>query len=188
MMNSFYIPSLAGQIYAMPGMLTPMHAVMNKTGVYDGFSANYSGSGFSDMKFKYYGMTQPDFDKWVQSVKASGGSLDRAGYLKLAEPTEKEPVQHFASVDPNLFAAAVNACVDLKTMCASDMMRIDAHGGLPLKHEGEAAPTASNGGASNPLPLNNVGPRAPSPATAPSMAGSMPGMVMPAAPKTNGAA
>ena len=28
-MNSFYIPALAGQIYAMPGMQTILHAVMN---------------------------------------------------------------------------------------------------------------------------------------------------------------
>ena len=46
-MNSFYIPALAGQIYAMPGMETKLHAVINKAGDYDGFSANYSGAGFS---------------------------------------------------------------------------------------------------------------------------------------------
>ncbi|HEX4675227.1 MAG TPA: ubiquinol oxidase subunit II, partial [Steroidobacteraceae bacterium] len=31
-MNSFFIPSLAGQIYAMPGMETELHAVMNHPG------------------------------------------------------------------------------------------------------------------------------------------------------------
>src|SRR3546814_10389443 len=47
-MNSFFIPALAGQIYAMPGMETQLHAVINKPGDYTGFSANYSGAGFSD--------------------------------------------------------------------------------------------------------------------------------------------
>jgi cytochrome o ubiquinol oxidase subunit 2 len=42
-MNSFYIPALAGQIYAMPGMTSELNAVLNKTGTFDGFSANYSG-------------------------------------------------------------------------------------------------------------------------------------------------
>lgn len=56
-MNSFYIPALAGQIYAMPGMETKLHAVINKQGEYEGFSANYSGDGFSHMRFKFHGLT-----------------------------------------------------------------------------------------------------------------------------------
>ncbi|TIN44526.1 MAG: ubiquinol oxidase subunit II, partial [Mesorhizobium sp.] len=53
-MNSFYIPALAGQIYAMPGMETRLHAVINKSGDYEGFSANYSGAGFSGMRFAFH--------------------------------------------------------------------------------------------------------------------------------------
>ena len=41
LMNSFFVPALAGQIYAMPGMQTVLHAVANKPGTFDGFSANY---------------------------------------------------------------------------------------------------------------------------------------------------
>ena len=40
-MNSFFIPALAGQIYAMPNMETQLQAVMNKPGDFEGFSANY---------------------------------------------------------------------------------------------------------------------------------------------------
>jgi cytochrome o ubiquinol oxidase subunit 2 len=65
-MNSFFIPALAGQIYAMPGMQTELHAVINRPGDYDGFSANYSGAGFSDMRFKFHGMSSGDFERWVQ--------------------------------------------------------------------------------------------------------------------------
>src|SRR3546814_8034930 len=61
-MNSFFIPALAGQIYAMPGMETQLHAVINKPGDYTGFSANYSGAGFSDMHFQFAGMSSNDFD------------------------------------------------------------------------------------------------------------------------------
>jgi cytochrome o ubiquinol oxidase subunit 2 len=35
-MNSFYIPALAGQIYAMPGMQTKLNAVINKPGEFLG--------------------------------------------------------------------------------------------------------------------------------------------------------
>ena len=76
-MNSFYIPALAGQIYAMPGMQTTLNAVINHTGEFDGFSANYSGAGFSDMRFKFHGMTQEDFAKWVESAKSGQGTLDK---------------------------------------------------------------------------------------------------------------
>jgi cytochrome o ubiquinol oxidase subunit 2 len=52
-MNSFYVPGAGRQIYAMPGMETKLHAVINQPGEYEGFSANYSGAGFSDMRFKF---------------------------------------------------------------------------------------------------------------------------------------
>ncbi|WP_158915554.1 ubiquinol oxidase subunit II [Caulobacter sp. S45] len=132
-MNSFYIPALAGQIYAMPAMETKLHAVINKPGEYEGFSANYSGEGFSDMHFKFHGMSNADFQRWVQTVKAGGGgALNRADYLRLAMPSERDPVHRYAVVAPDLYEAILNECVDSSKMCMSDMMRIDAHGGLGL--------------------------------------------------------
>jgi len=76
-MNSFYIPALAGQIYAMPGMETKLSAVVNTAGSYQGISANYSGAGFSGMHFTFKGLVDADFDKWVAGVKAASGTLDR---------------------------------------------------------------------------------------------------------------
>jgi cytochrome o ubiquinol oxidase subunit II len=102
-MNSFFIPSLAGQIYAMPGMETELHAVMNHPGHYDGFSANYSGAGFSDMRFKFHGLSAAEFARWVQSAKAGGQKLDREGYLKLERPSENDPVRRYASVADGLY-------------------------------------------------------------------------------------
>src|ERR1700757_3692900 len=80
-MNAFYVPALAGMIYAMPAMETQLHAVINQPGDYDGFSANYSGAGFSDMKFRFYGKSPAEFAQWVEQVKAGGGKLERADYL-----------------------------------------------------------------------------------------------------------
>lgn len=107
-MNSFFIPSLAGQIYAMAGMQTELHAVMNQPGEYDGFSANYSGAGFSDMRFKFHGMSPADFDRWVQEAKASGQALDRARYLQLERPSEREPVQRYATVSEGLYESILD--------------------------------------------------------------------------------
>jgi len=131
-MNSFYIPALAGQIYAMPGMETKLHGVFNKTGQYTGFSSNYSGAGFSNMRFAVKSLSDADFAKWVDQTKAGGGTLDRAAYLRLEKPSEKVPVQRFASVEPQLFDAVVNLCVEPGKMCMHDMMSIDAAGGAGI--------------------------------------------------------
>ena len=127
-MNSFYIPALAGQIYAMPSMETKLHAVMNKAGVYDGFSANYSGAGFSHMRFKFHGLSAADFDRWVQTAKTGGAALSREGYLQLEKPTQREPVKRYATVDPDLYDRILNRCVDAGKMCMTQMMAIDAGG------------------------------------------------------------
>jgi cytochrome o ubiquinol oxidase subunit 2 len=116
-MNSFYIPALAGQIYAMPGMQTTLNAVINKPGVYDGFSANYSGAGFSDMRFKFHGNSVAEFKNWVASIKAQGGTLDREAYLRLEKPSEKNPVEHYSIAEPGLFDAVVNRCVEKGSHC-----------------------------------------------------------------------
>jgi cytochrome o ubiquinol oxidase subunit 2 len=129
-MNSFFIPALAGQVYAMPGMQTQLKAVINKPGVYSGFSANYSGAGFSGMRFAFHGVTDADFDAWVAKAKLEGAALDRAAYLQLEKPSEREPVRRYASVDPTLFNAIVNMCVEPSKMCMSEMAAIDAKGGL----------------------------------------------------------
>jgi cytochrome o ubiquinol oxidase subunit 2 len=128
-MNSFYVPALAGQIYAMPAMQTKLSAVINAPGDYDGFSANYSGAGFSGMKFRFHGQSVSDFDAWVAKVKKDGGVLNRDGYMKLENPTENEPVRYYSSVDADLYHAALNMCVQPGKMCQDEMMRIDAKGG-----------------------------------------------------------
>jgi cytochrome o ubiquinol oxidase subunit 2 len=131
-MNSFSVPALAGQVYAMPGMQTRLHAVINQPGDYAGFSANYSGAGFSGMRFGFHGLSQADFDRWVAAARAGGGQLDRAGYLQLERPSQDEAPRAFAAVAPGLYQAIVNRCVEPGKMCADDMARIDAHGGLGL--------------------------------------------------------
>lgn len=131
-MNSFFIPALAGQVYAMPGMQTKLHAVINKPGVYEGFSANYSGAGFSGMHFDFRGLSNSDFDKWVADAKSGGGTLSRKEYLELERPSENVPVRKFATVDADLFKAIVEMCVEPGKMCMSEMSAIDAKGGLGL--------------------------------------------------------
>lgn len=141
-MNSFYIPALAGQIYAMPAMQARLHAVINRPGRYQGFSANYSGAGFSHMRFAFLGQSERDFEGWIAQAKAGNATLDRAAYLALERPSENEPVRRYSAVEPKLFDAIRNLCVEPGKMCMSEMMAHDARGGLGLA------------GLSNTLPLS----------------------------------
>lgn len=128
-MNSFYIPALAGQIYAMPAMQTQLNAVINAVGEYDGFSANYSGAGFSQMRFKFHGLPAEGFDQWVKAQQAGSERLTRAAYVMLDKPSVREPVRRYAAVDRGLFDAVINRCVEPGKMCMDHMMAIDAAGG-----------------------------------------------------------
>ena len=121
-MNSFYIPALAGQIYAMPGMATTLHAVINKHGEYEGFSANYSGAGFNGMRFKLLGVSAGEFDSWLQKARASKDELTREGYLELEKPSERVPVRRYGTVAIDLFDLVVNRCVDSRAVCVRHMM------------------------------------------------------------------
>jgi cytochrome o ubiquinol oxidase subunit II len=129
MMNSFYIPALAGQVYAMPAMETKLHAVINQAGQWEGFSANYSGAGFSDMRFKFLGLAGADFGKWVAENRRAGHALDRVAYAQLEQPSHKEPVHRYGKVEAGLYDAILNRCTDGKKMCTSQMAAIDAAGG-----------------------------------------------------------
>ncbi len=128
-MNAFYVPALAGMIYAMPGMQTQLHAVINKPGEYAGLSSHYSGSGFSRMTFKFHGLDDAGFDAWIAKAKAQGSDLTREDYLKLEKPSEAEPVKYYKSVADGLFNTIVNMCAVPGKMCMSEMMTIDAKGG-----------------------------------------------------------
>lgn len=127
MMNSFYIPALAGQIYAMGGMETQLHAVINEVGSYQGFSANYSGAGFNGMRFTFHGLSDADFNQWVKSAKTEGEPLQRDNYKALEQPSTNNPVQYFSTVAPGLYDTILNRCVDPGTLCMKDMMHHQAH-------------------------------------------------------------
>lgn len=138
-MNSFYVPALAGMIYTMPGMETKLHAVINRQGEYEGLSSNYSGDGFSHMRFKFHGLDQAGFDAWIARVKQNGTALNRDAYLKLEKPSAKEPVRYYATVDDGLYEAVLNMCVREGQMCMKDMMHIDMTGGAGKESHGNKA-------------------------------------------------
>ncbi|WP_417553721.1 COX aromatic rich motif-containing protein [Marinomonas fungiae] len=120
-MNSFFIPQLGSQIYSMAGMETKLHLIADEPGTFDGISANYSGHGFTGMKFEAIATpTREDFQEWVDGVKASGEALTTERYEALVEPTEY-PVEYFGTVKDGLF-------FDIIWEYMGDMGRIEFYG------------------------------------------------------------
>ncbi|WP_392885489.1 ubiquinol oxidase subunit II [Pseudomonas migulae] len=113
-MNSFFIPALGGQIYAMAGMQTKLHLIANQNAEMDGISANYSGAGFTGMKFKATATTQEEFDAWVSEVKKAPKKLEQAEYAALAKQSQNNPVELYSSVTPNLFQIIVDKYEGMK--------------------------------------------------------------------------
>jgi cytochrome o ubiquinol oxidase subunit 2 len=102
-MNSFWIPSLGGQIYAMTGMVNQLHLIAEEEGEYWGRSANYSGEGFAHMKFKVNVLLPSDFDEWVSAVRAFDRELSALGYEELSVPDVPETPLYYSAVEHDLF-------------------------------------------------------------------------------------
>lgn len=92
-MQSFMIPALAGQIYAMPGMTTQLHLVADAPETMQGENTQYNGRGFTKQKFRTLAMQPSDFNAWVKTVRANGIPLDAATYETLAMRTDRDEVQ-----------------------------------------------------------------------------------------------
>ena len=121
-MNSFFIPGLGGQIYAMAGMQTKLHLIANRDAEMEGISANYSGAGFTGMKFKAISTSQENFDAWVSEVKKAPKQLEQAEYAALSKQSQNNPVELYSSVTPNLFQIIVDKYEGMKP-------------GKPMHHE-----------------------------------------------------
>ena len=106
-MNSFWIPQLGGQIYAMPGMSTQLHLLANVDGDFHGSSANISGEGFAGMAFTAKSSSSDAFKQWVTTVKQSPGSLNQTAYDKLAKPSQNNPVTYYALDEASLYDSVI---------------------------------------------------------------------------------
>jgi cytochrome o ubiquinol oxidase subunit II len=106
-MNSFFVPQLGSQIYTMPHMATQLNLLADRPGTYPGLSAQFSGDGFSDMRFDVIAVPADAFAQWLATSKAGGGTLDAAGYARLAQPGTEAAPSTFGAVAPRLFETAV---------------------------------------------------------------------------------
>lgn len=106
-MNSFWIPKLGGQIYAMPGMSTRLSLEADSTGTFKGSSANLSGEGFADMDFSAISVDQAGFDSWVQTVRQAPVKLTVDQYLQIAKKSKDRTAVNYASSADHLYDKVV---------------------------------------------------------------------------------
>lgn len=123
-MNSFWVPQLGGQIYAMSGMSTQLHLMANEMGDYRGSSANISGQGFAGMKFTARASSADDFDNWVYGVKQLPYLLSFEEYQNLAAPSENNFPIYYAASEGDLYDRVIQ-----KFLPASSLGLDPNHGG-----------------------------------------------------------
>ncbi|NBV77616.1 ubiquinol oxidase subunit II [bacterium] len=108
-MNSFWIPQLGGQIYAMAGMMTKLHLLAETVGKYQGLSGNFSGAGFSEMKFVADAVPPESYRSWTAEVKNASSTLDMSTYARLRVPTIAHASTTYSAVDPDLFTTIMHS-------------------------------------------------------------------------------
>lgn len=139
-MNAFWIPQLGSQIYAMAGMSAKLHLIANEEGVYKGVSSNFSGDGFSGMKFDTKVVSGEEYASWVNTVRTSPDVLNEEQYQQLAKQTKNNHIQFFSSVIEGLyesvimkFMAPAHSGVDMTsgdtshTMSSQEMEQMNSH-------------------------------------------------------------
>lgn len=114
-MNSFFVPQLGGQIYAMPGMVTQLELRADHVGTYRGLSAHYSGRGFADMRFAVEAVSADAFAGWLDRTRAAGPVLDASSYTALQEPSVAVAPATYRAVSPGLFEQIVDIAMDSAT-------------------------------------------------------------------------
>ncbi len=105
-MDSFLVPQLGGQIYAMPGMTSRLSLQADAPGEFRGISAHYSGEGFAHMNFPVQAKSEGDYRAWVAAARAAP-PLDEAAYRGLAQRSITKAPLAFGSPAPDLFARIV---------------------------------------------------------------------------------
>jgi len=108
-MNSFFVPQLGSQIYTMAGMVTRLELQADHPGNYRGLSAQYSGSGFADMRFNVDAVPAEAFARWVDAARSAGPVLDAPAYAELAKPSSSVAPFPYRAVATELFGGIVSS-------------------------------------------------------------------------------
>jgi cytochrome o ubiquinol oxidase subunit II len=125
-MNSFFVPQLAGQIYTMAGMATQLNLLAEHPGRFTGSSAQFSGDGFSGMRFTVESVLPDEFAAWMTATQHNGPTLDAVGYTELAKPSQYVLPFTYRAIDPALFERIMAMKVASDTVTSAEQHAADA--------------------------------------------------------------
>ncbi|GAN53522.1 cytochrome c oxidase subunit II [Tanticharoenia sakaeratensis] len=119
-MQSFFIPALGSQIYAMAGMVTQLNLQAINPGHFDGKNTQFNGMGFQDDRFDVEALSENDFQAWINRLKTQP-RLDTATYAVIARQGSAQEAAHtlaqassltgmpsFSEAPPDLFKSVVD--------------------------------------------------------------------------------
>ncbi|WP_277750914.1 cytochrome aa3 quinol oxidase subunit II [Anaerobacillus alkaliphilus] len=85
-MQSFWVPQLGGQKYAMANMENELYLLAERPGTFMGRNTNFNGQGYAYMDFDVVAKTEADYEKWVQDVKQTAPTLTEEKYMHILYP------------------------------------------------------------------------------------------------------
>jgi cytochrome o ubiquinol oxidase subunit II len=106
-MNSFWIPQLGGQIYAMTGMSGELNLMADEEGAYRGSSANLSGEGFAGMNFAVNVTSEQQFNTWSNTAHDSPRIMNGDMYHSLSTPSQNTPPATYQLADVGLYDTVI---------------------------------------------------------------------------------
>ncbi|CAM4388226.1 ubiquinol oxidase subunit II [Saccharibacillus endophyticus] len=135
-MNSFWIPELGGQIYAMSGMSMALHLQADEPGTYFGTAANFTGEHFENMNFQVNATSDAEYEQWIQEAKSSPNTITDESYEEMSKPTEKEEPTLYSSFPEGIYERIV-------TKYMHDGAELHQHGSASADETDAAADTAN---------------------------------------------
>ncbi len=150
-LQSFFIPTLGSQIYAMAGMVTQLHLKAYAPGSFAGQNVQFNGDQFYRQKFTADAMTPADFEAWTDRVRAEGVPLSPEAYAAVQQRSTVEQTRkalgaverplgaiYFSGVSPGLFDNIVQSFhggpTDVASLC-SGAERAPRSANLPADHQ-----------------------------------------------------
>jgi cytochrome o ubiquinol oxidase subunit 2 len=157
-MQSFFIPALGSQIYAMGGMVTQLNLLASRSGASLGENTMYNGDGFHQQQFTAQAMNPAEFQAWVGKVRANGMSLDAKRLEVIAQrSTRSELISALPgarSMDGDLYFTGVShllfPAVVMATMQGKPTLPDSAFNDAGAAPTGLAAPASGAAGHAMP--------------------------------------
>ncbi len=136
-MNSFWIPELGGQIYAMSGMSMALHLQADEPGTYFGTAANFTGEHFENMNFQVHATSDAEYEQWIEEAKSSPNTITDESYEEMSKPTEKEEPTLYSSFPEGIYERIV-------TKYMHEGAELHQHGASADETDGTTSANAQN--------------------------------------------